>query len=549
LLAAAAAAARLFQAGAQVKSTTSLAAGIGSFAFHDDGAPVLRDVHISVERGTFTAILGPSGSGKSTLGRLLAGWLPPGPGGRLQGQLTLAGTTLRFKGGADDPRIDPAQWGRQVGYVPQDASAILSTVRATVAEELAFGLENAGTERPAMEAAVGRTAGLLGLSRLLDRHPDTLSGGQLRRLAIGCAVIAEPEVLIMDEPFASLDVAGAEELAILLNSLVTRGTAVVILSQAIEEALLPAEQWVVLDAGTVTATGTPAGLTAAPGRLPAGIRWAGTRPDSMPDPRPVPRQNSRARLRHASARDDQRDDRPVGALPVLELRGLGFGYADKSPRSRKARAAADGAPAKEPHQVLRDIDLELVAGEIIAVTGPNGAGKSTFLRHLNGLLRPTSGSVLVHGEDIAARPVGEVAASVGLLFQNPRHQLFERTAAREVRFGLDRRFGASEAEARAEAALAAVGLSAAADEHPAELPAARQRLLALATVLARKPAVLALDEPTVALDGDGLRLLDAAVRSAAAAGAAVVLVTHDVAYARSVADRWLTLDDGRLAVR
>jgi energy-coupling factor transporter ATP-binding protein EcfA2 len=534
LLAAAAAAARLFQAGAQVKSATALAAGIGSFAFHDNDAPVLQDVHISVEPRTLTAILGPSGSGKSTLGRILAGWLPPGPSGRLQGQLTLAGTTLRFKGGADDPRVDPAQWGRRVGFVPQEASAILSTVRASVAEELAFGLENAGTERPAMEAAVGRTAGLLGLSRLLDRHPDTLSGGQLRRLAIGCAVIAEPEVLIMDEPFASLDVAGAEELAILLNSLVTRGTAVVILSQAIEEALLPAEQWVVLDAGTVTATGTPAGLTAAPGRLPAGIRWAGTRPDSMPDPRPVPR-------------DDQRDDRPVGALPVLELRGLGFGYADKSPRSRKARAAADGAPAKEPHQVLRDIDLELVAGEIIAVTGPNGAGKSTFLRHLNGLLRPTSGSVLVHGEDIAARPVGEVAASVGLLFQNPRHQLFEPTAAREVRFGLDRRFGASEAEARAEAALAAVGLSAAADEHPAELPAARQRLLALATVLARKPAVLALDEPTVALDGDGLRLLDAAVRSAAAAGAAVVLVTHDVPYARSVADRLLTLDGGRLA--
>jgi energy-coupling factor transport system ATP-binding protein len=186
-------------------------------------------------------------------------------------------------------------------------------------------------------------------------------------------------------------------------------------------------------------------------------------------------------------------------------------------------------------------------GEIVAVTGPNGAGKSTFLRHLNGLLRPTSGNVLVHGEDISRRPVGEVAAVVGLLFQHPRHQLFERTAAREVRFGLDRRFGGSEAAARTGAALADVGLSAHADAHPAELPASRQRLLALATVLARRPAVLALDEPTVALDGDGLSLLDAAVRNAAAAGAAVVLVTHDVPYARSVADRLLTLDGGRLA--
>jgi energy-coupling factor transporter ATP-binding protein EcfA2 len=528
-----------------VKSNTALAAGIGSFAFHDDDAPVLRDVHIAIEPGTFTAILGPSGSGKSTLGRLLAGWLPPGPGGRLQGHLTLAGTTLQFKGAADDPRINPAQWGRRVGFVPQDASAILSTVRATVAEELAFGLENAGTDRPAMEAAVERTVGLLGLTGLLDRHPDTLSGGQLRRLAIGCAVIAEPEVLIMDEPFASLDPAGADELAILLNSLVARGTAVVILSQAIDEALLRAERWIVLDAGTVTASGNPAELTAAAGRLPAGIRWPGTRPDPGPDSRPVPWQDPRARPGNAITRNDY----SAAGTPVLELRGVGFGYADKPRRGRKARAAAGGTLVEGTPQVLRDIGFELLAGEIVAVTGSNGAGKSTFLRHLNGLLRPTSGSVLVQGEDIAARPVGEVAASVGLLFQNPRHQLFERTAAREVRFGLDRRFGASEASARTEAALAAVGLSAAGDEHPAELPASRQRLLALATVLARKPAVLALDEPTVALDGDGLRLLDAAVRSAAAAGAAVVLVTHDVPYARSVADRLLTLDGGRLAAR
>ncbi|MCU1566250.1 MAG: ATPase component of various ABC-type transport system with duplicated ATPase domain [Pseudarthrobacter sp.] len=516
-------------------SNTALAAGIRSFAFHDDETPVLRDVHLSFQSGTFTAILGPSGSGKSTLGRLLAGWLPPGPGGRLQGCLTLAGTTLQFQGTADDPRINPAQWGRRVGFVPQDASAVLSTVRATVAEELAFGLENAGTDRPAMRAAVERTAILLGIGGLLDRNPDTLSGGQLRRLAIGCAVITEPDVLILDEPFASLDAAGADELTNLLGALIRRGTAVVILSQAVEEALLPAQQWMVLDGGTVTASGTPAALTAAPGRLPTGIRWTGTGgPGTDPELWP------------------QRKQKPWhdehAAAPVLELRDVAFGYQDKVTRGRKARAAT-GTAGEKREQVLRGVDLELMPGEIVAVTGPNGAGKSTFLRHLNGLLRPTSGSVLVHGEDIAGRPVGEVAAAVGLLFQHPRHQLFERTAAREVRFGLDRRFGASEAEARTGAALDAVGLSGAADAHPVELPASRQRLLALATVLARKPAVLALDEPTVALDGDGLRLLDAAVRNAAAAGAAVVLVTHDVPYAGSVADRLLTLDGGRLAPR
>jgi energy-coupling factor transporter ATP-binding protein EcfA2 len=196
--------------------------------------------------------------------------------------------------------------------------------------------------------------------------------------------------------------------------------------------------------------------------------------------------------------------------------------------------------------VLRDVNLAVHPGEIIAVTGPNGAGKSTLLRHLNGLLRPTAGTVHVRGADISGAPVGRTAASVGLLFQQPRDQLFERSALREVSFGLGRLVGPALAAHRATAALEAVGLAGAAHEHPAELPASAQRLLALATVLARKPAVLALDEPTVALDGDGLTLLDTAVRSAAAEGAAVVLVTHDLGYARSAAHRIVALDGGRL---
>jgi energy-coupling factor transport system ATP-binding protein len=187
--------------------------------------------------------------------------------------------------------------------------------------------------------------------------------------------------------------------------------------------------------------------------------------------------------------------------------------------------------------------LSVHPGEIVAVTGPNGAGKSTLLRHLNGLLQPLAGNVRINGQDIAGLLPGRVAADVGLLFQNPREQLFERTAEREVGFGLA---GGQAATASVRRALAAVGLAEAAGTHPAELPASRQRLLALATVLARQPRVMALDEPTVALDSQGLAMLDTAVRQAAAAGAAVVLVTHDLAYARSVAHRTVRLDAGRL---
>ena len=532
-----------------MKTSSALAASIRSFAFHDDDAPVLRGVDVSFAPGTYTAILGGSGSGKSTLGRLLAGWLSPGAGGSLEGHLELAGTRLRFNGTGDDPRIDPARWGERVGFVPQDASTALSTVRATVAEELAFGLENASMDRAAMREAVERTAGVLGLAGLLQRHPGTLSGGQLRRLAIGCSVILGPAVLVLDEPFASLDTAGAGELARLLRKLVAGGTAVVVLSQVVDEVLLEADGWIVLDAGTVAVSGAPAELIAASERLPAGIR----RPAAIQRPaiqRPAEQRDSRVRARErtAMATESASTAHVVEAdagTPVLELRGVDFAYRATG-RGSKARATSGSAAAYNQSTVLQGVDLVLQPGEIVAVAGPNGAGKSTLLRHLNGLLQPRSGSVLVNGKDIAGLPVGEVAASVGLLFQNPRDQLFERTVAREVRFGLDRRFGAGEAAERTADALAAVGLTGAAQDHPAELPASGQRLLALATVLARRPSVIALDEPTVALDGDGLAVLDKAVRSAAAAGAAVVLVTHDVPFAHSVADRLLTLEGGRL---
>lgn len=497
-----------------------LAAGIEEFEFPGEPEPVLSGLDVSVGAGTLTAVLGGSGSGKSTLGRLLAGWLLPGDGGTLTGFLELAGTRLRFTGGPADPRVDPGSWGRQVGFVPQDPAAALSTVRATVAEEMAFGLENAGVDRESMTRAVRHTAALTGLTPLLDRDPATLSGGQLRRLAIGCAVISRPAVLIMDEPFASLDTDGAEDLAALVRLLVQAGTAVVILSQRAEAFLASADTWLVLAGGTVAAAGTPVEIAAARSLKPTGVVC----------PRPQAGLRPLAEAGYQSV---------VGGPPALELRDVSFTYRQLQ---RRGWFRAPPGPAADP--VLHGLSLTLHAGEILAVAGPNGAGKSTLLRHLNGLLQPTAGSVLVKGRNIGGQAVGRVAADVGLLFQQPRDQLFERTVEREVRFGLER--GQPAADKAVQRALAAVGLEKLAGRHPAELSASQQRLLALATVLARGPAVIGLDEPTVALDGHGLAALDRVVRSTTAEGTAVVLVTHDLDYARSIAHRLLRLDSGRL---
>jgi energy-coupling factor transport system ATP-binding protein len=513
-------------------STPVLAARIRRFSYHGASAPVpgsttvLRGIRLSLMPGTLTAVLGGSGSGKSTLGRLLAGWLRPGPGGALEGFLELAGTRLEFHGAPEDPRIDPAAWCRRVGFVPQDAAASLSSVRATVAEELAFGLENLGTGRPGMHEAVRRVASLTGLDHLLDRNPATLSGGELRRLAIGCAIITGPAALVLDEPFASLDADSAASLTALVRSLVTGGTAVVVLSQAVDGLLSGADRWILLHGGAVAAEGTPAQLAPSPELAATGVisRITG-RAGSPPHP-------------SAPARPAAAVSRSAGD-PALELRDVSFAYGRPPARNRFRRAAAGAVRTA----VLDGISLSVHPGEIVAVIGPNGAGKSTLLRHLNGLLQPLTGTVRINGKDIAGLLPGVVAADVGLLFQNPRDQLFERTVEREVGFGLA---AGPAATASVRRALEAVGLAEAAGRHPAELPASQQRLLALATVLARQPRVLALDEPTIALDRHGLARLDTAVRHAAAEGSAVVLVTHDLAYACSLADCSVELAGGKL---
>jgi energy-coupling factor transport system ATP-binding protein len=472
-------------------------------------------------------VLGGSGSGKSTLGRLLAAWLAGGRDGRLTGILHLDarrslhdGGPLTFAGDDGDPRIDPAAWAEHVGYVPQDPAAMLSGVRSTVAEELAFGLENLGVPRADMVQIVADTAMRTGLTGLLERDPATLSGGELRRLAVGCAVVTNPAVLVLDEPLASLDSSGAHAIMELVAGLLARGTAVVVLSQQVDSLTRQAAQWLVLDAGTLTAAGPP-------DRLQAGASLAGF---GVVLPGPTGRVRSQTAPRTLAT--STAAPAPTARAAALELDGVSFGFDAKHSGGRL---------------LLEDVNLNVRPGEIVAVTGPNGAGKSTLLRLCNGLLRPAQGEVRVAGESIAGVPTGIVAARLGLLFQHPHHQLFERTLQREVMFGLDRLYG-KQAQAKAAEALTAVGLEGSPEAHPHELSGSAQRLLALATVLAREPAVLALDEPTVALDAHGLDRLAAAIARAADRDAAVVMVTHDLAFAHAHAHRTVELRNGRLSV-
>ncbi len=214
---------------------------------------------------------------------------------------------------------------------------------------------------------------------------------------------------------------------------------------------------------------------------------------------------------------------------ALEVSGLWFWY------------NGEGAP------VLRGVDLTVPYGEFVALVGANGSGKTTLIKHLNGLLRPRRGQVLVSGQDTAGRSIGELARQVGFLFQHPEQQIFSATVRREVAFGPGNLgLSVSEIEARVEAALTRFDLSSVADRPPAILSYGLRRRVTLASLAAMDPPMLVLDEPSVGLDAHGLSETFDWLAELRAQGRTILLVTHDMALAAEHADRIVVLHEGQI---
>ena len=198
-------------------------------------------------------------------------------------------------------------------------------------------------------------------------------------------------------------------------------------------------------------------------------------------------------------------------------------------------------------RALDSIDLELRSGETVAIVGQNGSGKSTLVRHLNGLLRPGRGRVLHDGHDIRGERVARLAATVGVVFQNPDRQIFARRVRDEVSFG-PRMLGrsASEIDGATQAALAAVGLSTEADANPYDLGWSRRKLLAIAAVLAMRTPVLVLDEPTTGQDLRGVRRVGDIVAAVASEGRTVIAISHDIRWVADTFGRVVVMRGGRV---
>ncbi|WP_049822689.1 ABC transporter ATP-binding protein [Arthrobacter sp. H41] len=517
---------------------------------YDDGPTALADIALTVEAGEQVQVVGPSGSGKTSLARLLAGRTGDDAGTIFRGALTLGGIRLEFGDGVH-PRIDPAAWSSRVGYVAQGAWGQLSMMSSTVAEEIAFAPANRGMSAGQLRTTVQGIAARLHLTDLLDRDPRTLSGGELQKTVIAAALASEPRVLILDEPFQNLDAGAAADVAAALERLRSAGTGLVICEPLVPERPPGHTRVLALEKGNRVFEGTLAdarraglrrygiALEGDPPRLRSRISGS-AQPSSQPSGDPSCDSSvhrSGGPSGHLSGKSSvHRSGVPVTGpkddAVLAELLGVSFTYPGK----------AAGTPAG-----ISGIDFRLGRGEVVALLGPNGSGKSTLLQHLNGLLRPSSGSVRIDGRKLGRRPTGELAATVGYLFQNTDQQLFERTVLREVAYG-PRAAGRKREAAleQARLALAEVGLLDHSGPHPYELDFVRRRLVAMASMIATRPRLWVLDEPTAGLDDVGRNRMGELILAHAASGGGVVLATHDTAFAHAVSDRTVTLEGGRV---
>ncbi|MBP7410587.1 MAG: ABC transporter ATP-binding protein [Methanoculleus sp.] len=467
---------------------TALSLAGVSYTYPGSGSPALDGIGLEIRRGEIVLVTGPTGAGKTTLCLAASGILHHEYGGTLEGSITILGKSVR------DYR-SMAGIGRHVGVVFDDADAQL--IFSTVEEEVASGLENLGISREEMQRRLHDVMEATGIAGLADRAPHTLSGGQKQRVAIAATLALGTEVLILDEPTAELDAEATAAIAALLRRLADEGTAVLIVEQKLDALAAVADRMVLIEGGAITHEGSPAQA------VHDALTESGAR-------RPV--------LAAAPRR---------GAPPIISVRGLVHRY--------------DGVTA------LGGVDLEVAPGEIVAVVGENGSGKTTLVKHFNGLLRPTEGSVFVDGLDAAKVPVAELARHVGLVFQNPDTMLFAETVEEEVAFGL-KNIDPGDPGQPVDAALREVGLLHRKAAYPRSLSRGERQRLAIACVIAMRPKVIVLDEPTTGLDArESARVMETLDRLRRD-GHTVIMVTHDLLLGEAYADRLVRMEQGCVRV-
>jgi len=499
------------------------------------GVPALRAVDLEIHPGESLAIIGANGSGKTTLARCLNGLLLP-----QEGQVRVD----------DFPTGDPQalfEVRKRVGMVFQNPDDQL--VATTVEAEIAFGLENLAVPPGQMHERVDQALAAFHLETYRHHPPHRLSGGEKQRVAIAAAIALRPRYLVLDEPTALLDPQSRREVGDLLRSLRDESSITTIHITQIPEEAVQVDRIVVMHQGRRVYDMPPAELFKDPGLLQPldlGVPFASALAALLQE---------RARISlglHLSI-----DSLAQAVLPHLSASSPEWDRpAPPHPAPGKLSTEAlehiydPGLPTEHPG--IRDVEMEIPTGGILALIGPTGSGKTTLAQHFNGLLKPHRGRVLLEGRDIWTQDLPQVRRRVGLVFQFPELQLFAESVELDVAFGPGNLgYGPRKIEELVTFALDAVRLPRArfGQRSPLSLSGGEKRRVALAGVLAMAPEVLVLDEPTAGLDWRATRRMCEVFLRLQEQGKTLVLITHDMDLVAELATHVVVLRQGQVQLQ
>ena len=526
----------------------------------------LDGLDFSVEKGAFIGIIGENGAGKSTLSQAIMGLVPQFYKGAYGGMVTVDGI--------EAGKTPVAQLCGHVGLVFQNPFNQLSGAKDNVYEEVAFGMQNLGVPAEEMKKRVEEALKLLDIWQYRDRNPFDLSGGQMQRVAIASVLVMRPDVMILDEPTSQLDPEGSDEVFRAVETLTGSGITILMIEQKIEKLAAYCDRILLLHKGKQIAFDTPQKVFSMPDLNDYGIQAPaftrickaeqvtladGTYPVTVKEAAEVLREKRLGVYEHANAEAGVQKAVGASAAGTGQVQAKNAETGARSGQSGTCRKAENVASVDEQFRiekldfsyladipVLEDLNMKLDQRPT-AIIGQNGAGKTTLVKLLKGLLKPVSGSIYFHGEDISGKTVAMLAGSVGYVFQNPDDQIFKYNVMDEVLFGpLNIGMDPEQAKKEAAWALELTGLSGKEKENPYDLELYERKMTAIASVLAMDTDVLILDEPTIAQDWKGRQIIGSIIRSLSGRGKLVIAILHDMDFVAENFERVIIMAHGQV---
>lgn len=503
-----------------------------TFKYRSQVEPTLRDINLSIYPGEKVLIVGPSGSGKSTLAHCINGLVPFSFPGDIQGSLLI--------GGKNPADIGIFGVSKMVGTVLQDTDG--QFIGLTVAEDIAFALENDCVSQEEMYEKVAKVAKEVEVDSLLDNAPGALSGGQKQRVSMAGVMVDDVDVLLFDEPLANLDPATGKRAIVLIDEIQkVRNATILIIEHRLEDALYKSvDRIILMNEGRIVSDSSvdeilSGSLLREHGiREPlyvAALRHAGC--DILPETNPSHVDTLKIDVYKDRVKKWYEEihlpEKQPDTETALEIQKLNFAYVSKKP-------------------VLSDIHFQIKKGEMVSIVGKNGAGKTTLSNLICGFLKPDEGTILLNGSDIADKSIKERGEKIGLVMQNPNQMISKAMIYDEVALGLKVR-GVQEEEIkeRVYKVLKTCGLYEFRNWPISALSFGQKKRVTIASILVMNPDILILDEPTAGQDyRHYTEIMEFLRRINREQGITIMMITHDMHLMLEYTDRAIVISDGQL---